>query len=444
MGFIFFSAVPRVHAEEPSDVAKRAELESEIQKLEREASELDATLQGIQREERTLANETKGVDTEIRRIELQVQRLTLAIRRANLEIQQKGEGIVDLSERIDRARKSLAASLFLLYSYDQESVLSILIKNQTVSDFFTSLASLRKMQSTINSVISEYKDNRVALEAEKNELQDFEREQRDLVAFQEVERRFLAQKKLEKEELLRLTRGKEALFQQFLKSKQKDIASLRTQLFYLEKTGITAEDALKFVELAAKRTGIRPAFLLALLEVETGRQFEEGVISVGSNLGTGNWRDDMYLCYQRLGRYYGGASIAKYNTRAERERSAFFQITEALGLDPDRMPVSKEPPYVGCGGAMGPAQFIPTTWLLYAGRVAELTGHNPPSPWNIEDAFTASALFLADAGATSRTTAGEIRAAKTYLSGRSNCNTATCNWYANRIISLTRDIERIL
>jgi len=292
---------------------------------------------------------------------------------------------------------------------------------------------LLRVQDGLRGVLVKFSEDRAVLEKEKEELEEFEEEQRDLKSLQEVERKFLAQKKKEKEELLRLTKGKEALFQKLLQSKKRDIASLKTQLFYLEKTGITAEDALRLADLAAKRAGIRTAFLLALLEVETGKQFEDNVISVGTNLGTGNWRDDLYNCYIRLGK----------RGVAEAEKKAFFEITGKLGLDPDRMPVSRRPSY-GCGGAMGSAQFLPSTWLRYERRVAELTGHNPPSPWSPEDAFTAAAVFLAAAGADAQTAAAEIAAAKTYLSGNPRCSKSICHYYSNRIIALAKEIDRIL
>jgi len=423
---------------------KKETLERQLAELEKEAAALDKTIQDIQGEAQTLANEIAIFDAEIRRRQLEIRRLDLAIQKARFEIRKKIASIDALSQKITRSRQSLASAVLLIYMREKESIFSVLIKNANLSDFLGALVNLNRLHQNLQLTLSNLKEEQMLSEKEKRDLEIFKKEQEDLKALQEVERRFLEQKKKEKDELLRLTKGKEALFQKLLSAKKKDIASLRTQLFYLEKTGVTAEEAVKFAELASKRAGIRPAFLLALLEVETGKQFEEGVISVGTNVGTGNWKDDMYLCYQRLGRYYGGSNVAKYNSRAEKEKEAFFSIAERLGFDPDKMPVSKEPPYIGCGGAMGPAQFLPSTWLLYEKRVAELTGHNPPNPWNIEDAFTAAAIFLADAGAASQTVSGESRAAKIYLSGSSSCERYVCRSYASRVLSLAREIERIL
>ncbi|HZZ99258.1 MAG TPA: hypothetical protein VFK07_00920, partial [Candidatus Paceibacterota bacterium] len=86
----------------------------------------------------------------------------------------------------------------------------------------------------------------------------------------------------------------------------------------------------------------------------------------------------------------------------------------------------------GWGGAMGPAQFIPSTWMGYRDRVSQIVGH-PANPWNIEDAFTAAAVKLAAGGATSQTTAGEVAASKAYYSGNPKCLSAPCNSYANAV-----------
>ncbi len=433
--FLIFGGIVSYHSSQAQELepAKRTELENQLTALEKEALELDTHLQMVLNEKRTLANETETLNSEVRRRELEIRRLALAIRKAGLDISQKSASITELSRKIGKNREALAASLFTLNSYDQSNAVTILLRNRSFSDFFTALFHIERVQTNIKANLGEFKEEREVLAKKKKELEEFQKEQQELSSLQEVERRLLAQKKKEKDELLRLTKGKEAIFQQLLQSKKRDIATLKTQLFYLEKTGITAEEAVRLATIAANRAGIRPAFLLALLEVETGKQFEDGVISVGTNLGTGNWKRDLYDCYINLGK----------RSSAEAEKSAFFQITGKLGLDPDKMPVSRRPNY-GCGGAMGPAQFIPTTWLRFENKVADLTGHNPPSPWDVEDAFTASAVFLAQSGASLKTTAGEIRAAKTYISGNPRCTRYICNSYSNRIISLARDIDRIL
>ena len=412
---------------------ERSDLEQQLKQLEQEAQSLDQNIQQTRGEVRTLDSEVKTMDAEVKRRQLEIRRLTLTIQKTGIQIKQKTEGVIVLSGKIQKSRGALAGSLFLLSAHEDDDGLSILLKHRSLSDFFGSVHSLERVQSDIQNSLDVFKEDRETLEREKIELEEVREEQQSLQSLQEVERRFLAQKKVEKDELLRLTKGKEAVFQQLLKSKKRDIASLKSQLFYLEKTGVTAEDAVALADQAAKRTGIRTAFLLALLEVETGKQFEDGVITVGINLGTGNWKRDLYDCYINIGK----------RGSAEAEKKSFFAITEGLGLDPDKMPVSRRPNY-GCGGAMGPAQFLPTTWRRFETRVGNLTGHVPPNPWNVEDAFTASALFLADSGAALQTTAGEIRAAKTYISGSPSCTKYICQTYSSRIISLARDIDKIL
>ncbi len=420
------------------DEAQRQSLTAELERLEREAAVLDQQISKTQAEAKTLEQQVKLFNDEIKRRELEIKRLNVAIRQAEIDIREKTATIAELGRRIGKNRDTLGRNIQQLYAYDRENMLVVLAKNETLSDFFSALDSIRNVQAQVNQLVGELKDTRTQFEQEKIELEDYRVQQLDLRALSEVERRAVAEKKSEKDRLLKLTKGKEVEFQKLLAAKRQDIAALKNQLFYIEKTGISAEEALKFAELAAKRTGIRTAFLLALLEVETGKQFEGGVITAGTHLGTGNWRRDMYECYIRLGK----------RSAAEAQKNAFFEITSKLGLDPDKMPVSRRPSY-GCGGAMGPAQFIPTTWLLFEGRVASATGHRPPSPWNVEDAFSASAIFLADSGARSQTRAGELRAARTYISGKPNCPASgsaryACLAYANRVVSLAEDIDRVI
>ena len=120
---------------------------------------------------------------------------------------------------------------------------------------------------------------------------------------------------------------------------------------------------LGYAKEAGKRTDVNPALILAILTVET---------NLGKNLGWGKWDEDMH---------------------PTRDKPVFLEIVKELGLDPDKLPISARPCSAaarraagpgnrcgyGYGGAMGPAQFIPSTWILYKDRIARVSGQNPPN-----------------------------------------------------------------
>lgn len=417
---------------------ERGELERQLDQLEREAADLDKTVSSLETQARTLKNEIKLLDSQIRQRELEIKRLTLVIRQAETDIGRKQKSIKVTEGKIGVSKRELGASVREFSQQDGDNLLELMLRNQNLSEFFIVLNDLEKVQGTIQSKLSDLRDHKISLEEQKSELEEFREGQEQAKSIQVIEQRSIRQAKKERDKLLADTQGKESLFQELLKKKRTDIAAIKNKLFYLEQIGLTAEDALKYARLAAERTDIRAAFLLGLLEVETGKQFEDQKITVGQHLGTGNWNRDLYQCYIDLGK----------PTTAEKQKTAFFKITLELGLDPDKMPVSRRPNY-GCGGAMGPAQFIPTTWLIFKDRVASLTGRGIASPWNPDDAFTAAALFLSDAGAKARTKTREIAAARTYISGNPNCPArgsarVACISYGNRVYQLSQEIERAL
>lgn len=422
------------YAQAPAE--QKATIQQQMDALQKEIDELDNQLDQTHKEKESLAQQIEIFNTEIKKRQLEMKRLALAITEAEQEIKKKNADISRLSEKIEKLRDNLQENLAAFQRYQQASILEALLTYSSLSQFFDSINNLERIQAEIQTSLADMRDTRKNEERARDDLFEFKQSQASLRSLRELERRVIEQNKKEKNELLRLTKGKEALFQSILNQKKKNLAALKSQLFYLERTGVSAEDALKYARLAADRAGIRVEFLLALLEVETGRQYEDGVITAGTYIGTGNWKTDLYDCYVRLGK----------RTTAETQKKALFSITEKLGFDPDKMPVSRRP-YYGCGGAIGPAQFLPSTWLLFDDRVEELVGRSPANPWNIEDSFTAAALYLADAGAASKTEAGEQRAARAYISGNPVCPArgsarTACLGYSRQILSLAKEIAK--
>ncbi len=97
---------------------------------------------------------------------------------------------------------------------------------------------------------------------------------------------------------------------------------------------------------------------------------------------------------------------------------------------------------------MGPSQFIPSTWEMFADRVsAARGGGGVANPWNAQDAFTATALYVADLGASGQTASAERNAACRYYSGKA-CGSVTGNTsYGNSVMAhalkLQADIDLI-
>ncbi len=403
--FYFLSPIPS-RAAVQDEISVR---QQQIEELQRQIDEYQRQIETNQSQARTLETEISGLNAQIKQIELTIRSLELSIGQTSAEISDTESEISDTESKITIHKNAIAQLLQIIYEHDQKNLTVILLSNNNLSDFFTTVNNIRTNQEKLQATVN--------LEEKKSE---FER----LRGLEALEKRSFSQNKSVKDKILKDTKGQEKKFQELVSKSQKNIEALRSQITYLEQNGVTAEEAVKFGQLAAIATGIRPAFLIAILEVESG---------LGRNVGTGNWLDDMYRCYLKLGK----------SSRAEAEKAAFLEIVGKLGLNQDTVKVSREPNY-GCGGALGPAQFLPSTWLAYEERVTELTGHRPPNPWNIEDAFMASAIKLANGGATSKDKTGETRAAKAYISGKPSCTSRICNYYTNAVLRKAAEIEKNL
>ncbi len=170
------------------------------------------------------------------------------------------------------------------------------------------------------------------------------------------------------------------------------------------------------------------AFLLAILTQETG---------IGKNNGT------CYLTNPSDGsgvNAKNGNSIANV-MKPSRDVQPFISITSSLGLDYKSMQVSC-PQSIGYGGAMGPAQFIASTWTLLISRIQTALGiSTAPNPWHPLDAFMASAIYLSDLGADSTSYTAQKNAACKYYSGRSCGYVSGATAYGNSVMALANTIQ---
>ena len=393
---LFFLICPLVVFAADTDEI-RQDLENQIKQKQEEINQHQEKIEETQSKSKTLNNEISILEGQINKIRLEINQVDLTIQKSTLNIQEIDEQIDILEQSIDEKKELLAEYIRIFARYDQETLLEVILKNEKFSDFFEEIKALETIQEEIHNVLEAIGQLKENLIEDKGKIEAEREEQNILKSLQMVQQHSVKSKQYQKEDILDKTKGEEQLYQQMIQGAEKDIAYIKEQLSLLDRYNITINEAVQYAIFASSKVGIRPAFLLGVLEAES---------RLGLNVGTGNWKEDMYQCYRKLG----------YLTTAEKQKKAFLQICESLGINPDIQPVSAEPWY-GCGGAMGVGQFMPATWLAYADQVAALTGNNPPNPWNHKDAFMASAIKLSQGGADQRTEVGERTAYGKYLGG---------------------------
>jgi len=94
----------------------------------------------------------------------------------------------------------------------------------------------------------------------------------------------------------------------------------------------------------------------------------------------------------------------------------------------------------GWGGAMGPSQFIPTTWESYGAALANLLGKTTANPWEPKDAIMATAYYMKQLGADAQTFTAQRTAALKYYAG-SNWSKPANAFYGDQVMVKVQNIQ---
>lgn len=410
--FLFFLLIPLGSNAQslPSNgtlsAERRAELERELADLEKQINNQQKILDDRKKQSVSLERDIAILNADIAKAKLSIRARNLTIEKLSGEIKQKEKVITILSDKLDRERESLSQIIRKTNEIDNYSLVEFALANKTVSDFFVDVDAFSSVKKSLQASLGVVEETRDDTKDQKTALEDKRAEQVQLLQIQELEKKKIERQEAEKKEILKASKGLEKEYQKVLSEKQQSAAQIRRQLFELRGSDpIPFETAYNYAKDVEKKLGVRAAFLLGIISEES---------NLGQNVGTGNWRTDMH---------------------PTRDAPIFEKIAEKLGANPDTLPVSKKPWY-GWGGAMGPAQFIPSTWVLYEDKVVQMTGTSPANPWNPRDAFFASGLLLKDNGASKGGRANERLAALRYLAGWANATKPAYAFYGNEVMDL--------
>jgi len=408
----------------------REDYESLLKKCEAyfvgKSEEIEKDINKTEAEKKNLENKIYTLKNKIKNLDYQIYQSNLIVKDLNLQIEDTQFSIGETSLEIEDLKERLAELLRLIYEEDQKSLIEIFLSEEKISDFFDNLVALEILNSENQEILDNIKSLKSYLENQKISLDEEKEDKEKMIAVYNLQKQENAEIKKEEEYFLKLT---ETEYQEYLKEKEetdKSAAEIRARIFEL--VGIveapTFGEAYELAKYVQGITGIRPAFLLAVLTQES---------NIGKNVGQ---------CYLKNTKTGDGIYIktgeTAPKTMSPRSIPKFLEITKELGRDPYKTPVSccmyyKGKPY-GWGGAMGPAQFIPSTWVLYQDKIRAVTG-TAPDPWKIKDAFLASGIYLKELGGSSN----EFKAAMHYFSG--STWTAYEEFYGRSVLALAKKYE---
>lgn len=409
---------------------ERSQLEQELQKLEAEIDSIEGDITKTQQEKKTFENQISILKNKIKKLDLEIQKSSRLVQDLKSQIVDTQESIVKTVEDVGTKKEQLAQILRNIAQEDAKTFPEIVLSGPTLSEFFSNVISLELLHQKNKDLLKSLTELQSYLAVQKENLEDEKVEEEHYQKIQILQKRESQTNKTQAEQLLNVTKGKESEYQKLLNDRKKRAQEIRTRIFEL--IGVpdapTFGEALEIAVIVSNQTGVRPAFLLAVLTQES---------NIGKNVGQ---------CYVKDPNTGNGVRVAGQAIsrvmKPSRDVQPFFQITQQLGRDPYNTPVSCPIPSVGgYGGAMGPAQFIPSTWVQYQDRIAQLKGGSA-DPWNIRDAFLAAAVYLAQAKATKQTHDYEWCAAVTYFSGScSSKNQIRYEFYGDSVMAIAARYE---
>ncbi len=366
-------------------------------------------------QKKTLSNQVSALKQKVSGLKAQIKHGNILIKCLAIQIDETKSSINKTSLQIQESKDQISNVLRAINEGDQKSSVEILLAGN-LSDFFNNVVYLQGINDKLGQLLKHTQGLEVYLQSQKNKMDDEKTQTEKVVKVQTLQKQESEYTKTQQESTLKLT---EVQYQEQLKQQQdvqKRAATIRARIFDI--LGVsqapTFGQAYEIAKYAFSVTGIRPALLLAILTQES---------NLGKNVGQ---------CYLKNPSTGDGVSIKtgafSPKTMNPRDIPYFLQliteINQSKGLDrnPYTTPVScvmyqSGKPF-GWGGAMGPGQFIASTWnkMGYGAKVSQVTGKTG-DPWDIKDAFLAAGFYLKDSGGSTKS--GEFNAVMRYFSGSS-------------------------
>lgn len=391
-----------------------AGVQADLAAKEGEIAALNKKIKELQQKKNTATEEAELINNQIAAIARRIEKSQLELKEtANLlkktiQKRQETEASVGELEATIAAKKNQIRNLIrLLYTKEQTSFIDVWLSSYSLSAVLAEQTAVQTLQNESFALMQE-------LQTKTNELREEEaalaEQSESLHATSRVlgaQQQALDEQKQDQSEFLAAKRAEQLAYEQKITEAKAAREEIEAGLFALKNSSVEVSfnSAAEMAQYASDLTGVRPSLLLGVLKIES---------NMGNNIGSGQFPDDMQPA----------------------SREPFLRLAKSLGRDPAAMPISRSVSY-GWGGAMGPAQIMPQTWEGIQPRLTALLKKPLADPYELTDAFVATALLLSDKGAGSA--AGEKEAVGRYLAGP---NWQNFPWYTDRVFAVAAEYAK--
>ncbi|MFH0987309.1 MAG: lytic murein transglycosylase [Patescibacteria group bacterium] len=353
------------------------ELNTCLSNAQKEKDELESQINNIEKKESSAEWYLSKLNLDIRYLNYEIANLDLSISQLESEIEKREKAVKELDEALAEQKGVLQNAIRQFYEYDTTSYVEVLLGNGSLSEFGNKLMEIDKVQTELRLAMKEIQKARDKMDSEKSAMEKDIEEKTEYKKVQEYSIYSLANKTEQQKYLLgQLAAAKTPL--------EKEMARIKSELSELSNAMARIQSYLTgwlgyrpswsqiwtAVSNASNKAGINKFTMLGILEVESGFR-----TNAGSNAGSPE--GNLQRCHD-------------YRVNDEpfctNQKNEFEDICAELNLDKNKMPIS-------VAYAMGPAQFIPTTWRGYQNMYPELR-----NPWNLNDAVLAMAYKLKRGG----------------------------------------------
>jgi peptidoglycan hydrolase CwlO-like protein len=429
-GVFAFTPQAPAQAQELSD-QQRAQLQAQYDELQKEINQYQKIIDDTKKQESSIQGDVTVLNAQIAKAQAEINQRNATISTLGATINQKAKTIATLESQLEDGQASLGKLLREKSQGDDTSLVVLALSEGTLTDFFANATAIDSIDAQLQERFDELRGVKTQTEAQKEALAAQQSQQLDAKKDVEAKKTVIDQSKQAKTTLLVATKNDEAAYNKVLADRQAKAAAIRAALFPLrDAAAIQFGDALKYAQQAQKVTGTDPALALAILTQES---------NLGSNVG------QCYMTNDATGDGVGKNTGTPFRgvMSPVRDVPPFLALSKQLGFDPHSQVVSCPIASAGgWGGAMGPAQFIPSTWALYAPRVAGGLGKAVANPWAPQDAIMAMSLLLADNGASAGGYTADFNAAARYYAGWNGPASAAGRGYATQVMSRVSSIQQ--